>query len=162
MPQNICDNPFVHEGEVSKLSGVFKPKKTGKDMIMKWYRDLYLGEGLKQNKEKLVKKAETCAGMPNIYVITLAANGRDLLDIFLADLLIQPVLHGRCPLIVGMAKGRREAVRLASDIVMEAYRANGDFDILKFLRERTGDGGAMVCEYPAEHLKKRRRSGFGK
>lgn len=129
---------------------------------MKWYRDLFLGDGVGQDKEKLIKKAETRAGMPGVYVVTLAANGRDLLDIFSADRLFQPTLRGRCPLIVGMAKGRRSAVRLATDIALGAYRENGDFDIARYLAGRTADGEDPVYDYPTEHLKKRTRFGFGK
>ena len=129
---------------------------------MKWYRNLYLGKGIRQPKEQLIKKVETCAGLPDLYLITLAANGRDLFDVFLADFLQQSVLHGHCPLIVGMARGRRAALKLATDIALDAYRANGNFDIPGFLAESVEAGEEMVYEYPMEKLKKKKRFGFGK
>lgn len=127
---------------------------------MKWYRHLYLGKGIRQSKTQLIQKAETNAGLPNVYLITLAANGRDLLDIFRADLLFQPILHGRCPMIVGAAKGYDEAVGIASDIVQATYQKNADFDVRRYLRENLGDDGDMFYEYPMDKLKKKRRFGF--
>lgn len=129
---------------------------------MKWYRKLYLGEGIKKSEEQLIKKIETNAGLPNTYLITLAANGKDLFDIFSTNLLFQPVLHGHCPLIVGIAKGWEEAAELAAGIALEAYRQNGDFDIQKYLQGRMEDGEEMVYEYPMEKLKKRKWFGFRK
>lgn len=127
---------------------------------MKWYRDLYLDERIKKSKEQLIKKAETNAGLPGIYLITLAANGRDLLDVFAADLLFFPALHGRCPMIVGAAKGKDAAVSLAAKIAMEAYRSSGNFDIPRYLRGRMPDGQEIAWEYPTQRLKKKRRFGF--
>ncbi len=160
MPQNVCDNPFLHGAE--HVRELFKEEKNGKDIAMKWYRDLYLDKKIRQDKEKLIKKLETNTGVPGLYLVTLAANERDLFDIFSSDLLLQPVLHGHCPLIVGLARGYSAAVSLATGIAMETYRENGDFDVQKFLQSRIPDGEDMVYEYPMEHLKKRKRSRFKK
>ena len=129
---------------------------------MKWYQKLYIGEKLKKSSEQLIKNTQTGVGMPDVYLITLAANEKDLFDIFLADALLQPVLHGHCPLIVGAARGWHEAVELATGIALDAYRKNGDFDVRRFLRERVPDGEDMVYEYPMEKLKKRKLFRFRK
>lgn len=148
---------------------------------MEWYRDLYVTEGVHQKKQTLIEKIEKKAGLPDICIVTLAANGRDLFDIFSSDLLFQTPLHGHCPMIVGIAKGKEEAVDLAVKLVLAAYRQNGDFDIRKYLRnqwqgvsdekkeeqlrmeksmhahvgiEKDSD---FYFVYPMERLKKRRR-----
>lgn len=129
---------------------------------MKWYQKLYIGKNVKKNRELLIKNVETGVGMPEVYLVTLAANERDLFDIFRADILFQPVLHGHCPLIVGAAKGWHEAVDIATGIALDAYRKNGDFDVRKFLESRIPDGEEMIYEYPMEKLKKRKMFRFGK
>ncbi|MDO4343520.1 MAG: hypothetical protein Q4C50_01830 [Eubacteriales bacterium] len=129
---------------------------------MKWYRKLYLGSGITRSRKEMIEKIEKNAGTPNVYLITLAANGRDLFDIFSSDYLLQPVLHGHCPLIVGLAKGREEAEQLALDIAMEAYYQNGNFDVRAYLEENIKDGGGLAFEFPMEQLKKRKRFLFRK
>lgn len=159
MPHYICDSPLRNRGSSFILR--FKLEKTGKDITMKWYRELYLGKGIR-DRDGFIRKIETNAGQPGVYLVTLAANNRDLFDVFSADLLFQPVLHGHCPLIVGAARGKDAAVEIATGIALDAYRKNGDFDVRRYLKERVSDGGAMVYEYPMEKLKKRKRFRSGK
>lgn len=129
---------------------------------MIWYRKLYLGSGLLEKKEKLIRKIECNAGTVGLYVITLAANERDLLDIFSTDILLQPVMHGHCPMIVGLAKGYDAAVKLATDIVMEVYEHTGGFDVRSYLASRMDEGEEPAYHYPMEQLKPRRRIWFQK
>lgn len=129
---------------------------------MNWYRKLYLSENVKKSKEELMDKLEKNAGLPGMYVITLASNGRDLFDIFSADQFLQPVLHGLCPPIIGMASGYGEAVELAKEIVLAAYRAKGNFDMRTYLQEQMEEGEEWLYQYPMQKLKKRKRFLFGK
>lgn len=129
---------------------------------MKWYRKLYLGEDITKSAQELIDKIEKNAGTPGLYLITLSSNGKDLFDIFSTNELMQPVLHGLCPLIVGIAKGRDGAVELAAEIAVKAYRRNGDFDIERYLHQNMGGASEMVYEYPSEKLKRRKRFGFWK
>lgn len=129
---------------------------------MKWYQKLYIGKKIKKDREQIIKNVETGVGMPDVFLITLAANERDLFDIFLADFLFQPVLHGHCPMIVGVARGWHEAVDIATGIALEAYRENGDFNVRRFLQNRIPDGEEMFYEYPMEKLKKRKLFQFRK
>lgn len=129
---------------------------------MKWYRQLYLGEGIRKSKEELMKKLETNAGLPGIYVLTLASNGRDLFDIFSANYLMQPVLHGLCPVIVGLASGYDEAVEMAQEIVVASYQTMGAFDVVAYLQSQTTGDESFIYEYPMEKLKKRKHFLFKK
>lgn len=129
---------------------------------MKWYRKLYLGDGIRKSKEELMKKIETGAGLPGIYVLTLASNGWDLFDIFSSNDLMQPVLHGLCPVIVGLASGYDEAVEMAKDIALESYQKTGAFDICAYLQSRIPEGEKFIYEYPMEKLRKRKHFLFGR
>lgn len=150
---------------------------------MKWYRNLYLTEGMRGNRRELIEKIEKNAGLWDVYLVTLAANGQDLFDIFSTKMLLQPPLHGHCPMVVAIAKGSGEAQELAAHLAVEAYERNGDFDICRFLaqeldgcteEERTdqaelekalhavSDADSLYFEYPMERLKKRSRFPFKK
>lgn len=48
---------------------------------MTWYDDLYVGESIVHKTKKIKWKICHNAGQINIYVITLASNGQNLLDI---------------------------------------------------------------------------------
>ncbi|MDO4632323.1 MAG: hypothetical protein Q4B01_00530 [Eubacteriales bacterium] len=102
---------------------------------MRWYRNLYLGEGLEKKKDRLIRKIEQGRGVPGVYVITLASNGTDLMDVFAADYLMQPALHRSCPMILGLCRGRDEAVDLSVEIVLDMYRQTGGFRLPEYLKE---------------------------
>ena len=90
---------------------------------MKWYRKLYIGENAKKDKYKVfghIRKNRFCA---DTFLITLASNTCNILDIYSANMLLQ----------VGLAKGRDEALNLVRDIIDEVYNATGGFDIREYL-----------------------------
>ena len=113
-------------------------------------------------KEKLVKNLETNAGLPSVYLLTLASGERDLFDVFSADVMLQPVMHGLCPMIVGVTKDKQEALDIAIDIVKKTYLDTGGFDIKTYLFEQIAKDMEPVVEYPSYRLKPRRRLLFGK
>ncbi len=129
---------------------------------MKWYRKLYLGRGLEGKKDKLIKKLECNAGAPGLYVVTLAANGKDLFDIFSADMLLIPVTHGHCPLIVGLAKRKKEAIEMTEEIIMSCWRETGKFDVWAYLKGQAEMDGEAIEEYPMDKLRRRGRGLFRK
>lgn len=125
---------------------------------MEWYRRLYLSDNLKEKRSKLISMIEKNAGttrLHGIYLITMAANGTDLFDIIRADFLLQPVLHGHCPMIVGMADDYDEAVDMAKDIILATYERYHNFDVYTYLKENITDGEEISYQYPMEKLKPR-------
>ena len=57
---------------------------------MKWYRKLYIGENAKKDKYKVfghIRKNRFCA---DTLLITLASNTCNILDIYSANMLLQP------------------------------------------------------------------------
>ncbi len=102
---------------------------------MIWYRDLYVGESIIHKKKKVIWKIRHNAGQIGIYVITLASNGNNLLDIIPAQELLQKAYPKKELRVVGLAKGYDEAVLVAASIVDEVYRATGGFAVRAFLEE---------------------------
>lgn len=107
---------------------------------MKWYRKLYLGENAKKAKYKIIGRVQTSKFQNDTYLITLASSQGNLLDIYLANFLLQPhfkkahVLDDIC--VVGIAKGRDEAFQLVADIVSDVYTDTGGFKLKEYCRFR--------------------------
>jgi len=100
---------------------------------MKWYRCLYIGEQAKKDRHRIISKIRHNKLQAGIYVITLAFNQRDLLDIYPSYVLRQKYFQKQDYLIVGIAKGYKEAVELATTIVTEVYTETGTFGIREYI-----------------------------
>ncbi len=103
--------------------------------MAEWYRQLYVGKQLKRKEKKVRRLVDRGRFLPNVYLITLASNGQDQLDILEAVHLVQRGVAGRLPLIVGIAFGYSEALGLVERIALEAYQATGDCNLRKYLTE---------------------------
>lgn len=103
---------------------------------MTWYDDLYVGESIIHKTNKIKWKICHNAGQLNIYVITLASNGSNLLDIIPAKELLQKGYPKHELYIVGLAKGYEEAVEVAVSIVDLVYQKTGGFAIRSYLMEK--------------------------
>ena len=55
------------------------------------------------------------------------------LQFFHSIFLQQDLIRAHCPMILGIAEGRMEAVRIVQDIVEETVRETGGLDILSYL-----------------------------
>lgn len=100
---------------------------------MRWYRKLYIGKTAKKKRYEIVWKVKHRAGMLGVYVITLASNEENLLDIIDSSVLLQPFYKNENIFIVGIACGYEEAIELAAHIIEELYRKTGEFQIRKFI-----------------------------
>lgn len=103
---------------------------------MIWYDKLYVGESIVHKTKKIKWKIMHNAGLIGIYVITLASNRQNLLDIIPSYELMQRGYPKREMVIVGLAKGYDEAVEVAASIVDEVYRNTGTFAVRTYLAEK--------------------------
>ena len=103
---------------------------------MKWYPNLYVGKIAKKRQRTIIRKLKTNAGMLDVYLITMAANGRDIFDIISSSYLQQRSLRRNLPMIVGIACGYEEAVEPAADIVQEIYQKTKDVQVRSYLMEK--------------------------
>lgn len=100
---------------------------------MTWHENLYVGESIIHKTDKIKWKICHNAGQPSIYVIALASNEQNLLDIIPARELMQKGYPKQKLYIVGLAKGYEEAVEVAVSIVDEVYQATGSFAVRSYL-----------------------------
>lgn len=112
---------------------------------MTWYDDLYVGMSIVHKTKKIKWKICHNAGQINIYVIALASNEKNLLDIIPAQELLQKGYPKRELYIVGLAKGYDEAVEVAVSIVDEVYHRTGTFAIRSYLaaKKESREGGCQ-------------------
>ena len=103
---------------------------------MKWYDDLYVGESIIHKTNKVRWKILHNAGQINIYVITLASNEQNLLDIIPSHELLQKGYPKKDLYVVGLAKGYQEAIETAVSIVDEVYQNTGGFAVASYLEEK--------------------------
>lgn len=103
--------------------------------MLKWKTGYYVGNGIK-NPEKTRKKIDNRKAAPGIYLVTLSENPGNLLEIFPAVLLVQRAFYAICPEILGMAKGKEDAMEMAADIIREIYESTGAFQVKEYYKNR--------------------------
>lgn len=99
---------------------------------MRWAKELYLSEKTAAKKDKIIRKAERGIGMVSIYFISLASNEQNLLDIFHAAHLKQPVFYKQNPFVVGIAFGYEEALEMTRQILEDIYAETGGFRVREY------------------------------
>lgn len=107
---------------------------------MEWHGDLYLGSSVRHRKRTIKWKIMHHAGQLRVYVITLASNERNLLDIIPSWELMQKHYPKRGLYAVGLAGSYNEALELAGQIINEVYRATGSFDVRSYIRQHGKQG----------------------
>ena len=103
--------------------------------MLKWREDYYVGEGIK-DAAKARRRIDAGRVVFGVYLVTLSENPGNLLEIVPSYMLIQKSYYARCPEIVGMAKGKDEAIDLAVDIVKNIYGETGAFQVKEYFKNR--------------------------
>lgn len=103
---------------------------------MKWHKELYLGESIRPKARKVRWKVIHGAGQLHVYVLALASNQRNLLDIIPSRELLQKHYPKKRLYIVGLAGNYEEALELAGHIVSEVYKKTGGFNVRDYFRQQ--------------------------
>lgn len=103
---------------------------------MKWYKDLYVGESISHKTNRIKWKINHNAGTISVYIIALASNPRNMLDIIPARELLQKGYPKKDMRIIGLAGNYSEALELVRRIVEETYNATGYADVKKYLKNK--------------------------
>ena len=102
---------------------------------MRYYKHLYLADGIKK-KEKIIRKLEEKKLQMNIHIITLARNEKNQLEIYNSMILLQPDFPHDDFFVVGLAKGYEDAVEMVEEITQEVYNKTKGADIRSYILER--------------------------
>ena len=108
--------------------------------MINWYKKLYIGDNAKKREKKIIWRVNHRRPQKDVYLVTLASNPENVLDIFPANMLLQKPLAFLCPTIVGIAVGYGEAAELVRRLVDETYRRQGNADVRRYLKARLEEG----------------------
>lgn len=103
---------------------------------MKYYKHLYLSEELEKKKDKIIQKIEAGKILPGIFLVTLAPDEKNQLEIHRYILLLQPVFHRENLLVVGISKDYEGALELVEEITREVYNKTKSADIRSYILDR--------------------------
>ena len=103
--------------------------------MLVWQENFLTGESVK-NPNKIKKKLNNGKLVPGIYLLTLSENPSNLMDIIPAAMLIQKSLYGICPQVIGMAKGKDEALEMVRSLIDEMYTETGTFATAEYIENR--------------------------
>lgn len=97
--------------------------------MIQWASKLYIGDNLLKKKDKAIYSINNKRMTYDVYCIALASHPGNLFDIMNANELLFPYYQKSNIKIVGLAKGRDEAISLVQDMIMEIYHSTGSFDV---------------------------------
>ena len=103
---------------------------------MKWYYDLYLGDSVLDQKNKVINKIKRGEITLNKYVIALPKNGSDTLEAYPAVLLKEKWYEKSDVFIVGLAGGDDEAKEVMQLIIDDCYRETNGVNVRDFILNR--------------------------
>ncbi len=103
---------------------------------MRWAVNLYTTEKTKNMLPRIIQKLRRGKLQPGIWLITIASNEQNLLDIFQSVYYIQPMFAKLNPDIVGIADSEEAAKELLQKIVEDVYRETGCFDVRTYFEFR--------------------------
>jgi hypothetical protein len=97
--------------------------------MVSWTSRLYIGEKIKKKKEKVISSINNREATFEVYCIAFASKPSNLFDILDANELLFPHYKKTEVRIVGLAKGKEEAIHLVKDMLMEVYNETGGFNV---------------------------------
>lgn len=103
---------------------------------MIFFQDLYLGDKISSKIEQIMKKLNNGKPVLELYLITMAKNPDNMLEIIPQKEILQKGYPNKEMRIVGLAKGKKEAYKLVQHIVEESVEKTGCADVRDYLNQR--------------------------
>lgn len=100
--------------------------------MIQWTSRLYVGDRMKKKKDKAILSINHSEITSDVYCIAFASHPGNLFDILNANELLFPHYKRSKIHIVGLAKGKEEAIDLVRDMLMEVYHKTGAFDVRSY------------------------------
>ena len=89
---------------------------------MQFMGSLYVGESISTKEHEIVKKVHNGKVVPNLYLIAFSDNAENMLDLIPEWEALQKGYPRDTLNVVGIANGKKEAIRVVQHIVEEALR----------------------------------------
>lgn len=110
-------------------------KETGERRMLKWQRNYMIDDKIKKPRE-IKEKLDEGKFVHGIYLITMSENPSNIMDIIPAFMLIQQSFYDICPPVIGMAKGKKNALEMVRELIDKTYRTTGSFCVAEYLENR--------------------------
>jgi hypothetical protein len=94
-----------------------------------WASRLYIGDKMKKKKDKVIASINDKQATFGVYCIAFASHPDNLFEILEANELLFPHYQKSEIHVIGLAKGKQEAVSLVQEMLMEVYNNTGEFDV---------------------------------
>lgn len=114
----------------------FRSRKCGEKQMLKWKDVCYIGKNV-ENPQDVQKKIT--AGeffLSEIFLITLSEHPDHLLEFFPCHMMFHKKFRENCPEIIGMTKGKQEAMELICSIISDVYYETKGFQVAEYLKNR--------------------------
>ena len=102
--------------------------------MVEWQKDLYLDGITKHMVDKIKDRAERERVQYPFFVVSLASNEDNLLDIMHINELLFPYYRKRTTKVLGVAGSRQQAKIMAAAIISKVYQDTGTCDVRKFFQ----------------------------
>jgi hypothetical protein len=89
---------------------------------------------MKKKKNKVIASINNREATFGVYCIAFASHPSNLFDILDANELLFPHYQKAEVTVVGLTKGRDEAIELVQSMLMEVYQKTGDFDVRTYFK----------------------------
>lgn len=103
---------------------------------MNWYQNLYIGQTASEKREDIIQKVENRQNLLTVYLITVAPDERNQLEIVTPTVYYRQEKRYGTPMIVGIACGMREARSLLVQMIQDVYDQTKSADFRSCFLER--------------------------
>lgn len=103
---------------------------------MQFMGSLYVGESISTKEHEIVKKVHNGKVVPNLYLIAFSDNAENMLDLIPEWEALQKGYPRDILKVVGIANGKKEAIRVVQNIVEEALRETKSADVRTLLKQK--------------------------
>lgn len=100
--------------------------------MIHWSPKLYVGDKMKRKLDKTIKSIDNRKVTYGVFCITFSSNRDNLFDILNANELRFPYYHKTDVYIIGLTKGREEALHMVQDLLIEVYQNTGEFKVREY------------------------------
>ena len=101
---------------------------------MRFAVNLYTTEKTKKMLPRIKHKLRTKKLQPGIWLITIASNEKNLLDLFHSIHYMQPMFEKMNPDIVGIAESEDAVKELLVQITEDLYKETGQFNVRAYFK----------------------------
>lgn len=102
--------------------------------MVEWQKDLYLDGITKHMVHKIKDRAERERVQYPFFIVSLASNENNLLDIMHINELLFPYYRKRITRVLGVAGSRQQAKIMAAAIISKVYQDTGTCDVRQFFQ----------------------------